>query len=207
MESLDDPDLTPSDRERIHTEAEADSLHAVELDPNDPYLWLTRGWVLAAVGNVVGAEAAYQKSLDLDSTQVSPLLMRAGLAMRAGDVNEALHRLELVRKAWGSTAVPEVDGMSCMANLRLGAYETAIRDCERARLASDDAELYVVLTAAYALVGDAAKAAQMKERLLQAEPTFTIAKWESMRTERSAKAVERDRAHLVAGLRKAGVPE
>jgi TolB-like protein/Tfp pilus assembly protein PilF len=204
-QSLDDPELSAADRAKFLANAEADSARAVELDADDPVLWLTRGWVLEKTGNVVAADAAYQRSLDLDPTQASPLLMRAGLAMDAGDPEEALRRLDIARKAYGTT--PFADNISCHANLLLGNYETAIRDCERAALARDGPGRYVSLIAAYALSGDAANAARTKEKLLKAEPGFTIRKWEAEQPNRTAKVIELESKRLVAGLRKAGVPE
>jgi hypothetical protein len=89
----------------------------------------------------------------------------------------------------------------------MGAYPSAIRDCERARLASDDIDLYVNLTAAFALSGDMAKAVQTKEQLLKADPRFTIGGMEASMSGRNEKVIESVRAHVIAGLRKAGVPE
>ena len=56
--------------------------------------------------------------------------------------------------------------------------------------------------------GDAAKAAKTKDRLLKVMPAFTIARYETRFDPiltPEAKALEK--AHFVAGLRKAGVPE
>jgi hypothetical protein len=55
--------------------------------------------------------------------------------------------------------------------------------------------------------GDADKAAQTKARLLKAQPAFTIGRYEAKRVASAPAAVAKDRAPLVAGLRKAGVPE
>ncbi len=55
--------------------------------------------------------------------------------------------------------------------------------------------------------GDGARAERAKSRLLRLRPDFTIARYEAKRFNSAPAAVEQDKAHLIAGLRRAGVPE
>ena len=91
--------------------------------------------------------------------------------------------------------------------MALGAYDEAVRECERIATASDNWYLYANLTAAHAMRGDAAKAAQAKDKLLKVVPGFTLARYDARHLLVVPEALAMDRAHLVAGLRKAGVPE
>jgi adenylate cyclase len=63
------------------------------------------------------------------------------------------------------------------------------------------------LTAAYAHKGDMARAAAAKERLLTTRPGFTLSWIKSYAALQHPLWQEQFETHVIAGLRKAGVPE
>lgn len=205
LEFLDDFDQMP-DFGKVAAEAGADSLRATELDPSDPTIWRDRGIVLARTGSIDAAYEALQRAMDLDPTQFSPLGLRAMLSRVEGEPEESLRRIEIARNTLGATS-PTADMQRCAAHVGMGAYAEAIRACERAKAGDDSWFVFANLTAAYALAGDMANAAAAKEQLLKGEPKFTIGAYEARRFNNTPKGVAMDRAHLIAGLRKAGVPE
>ena len=114
--------------------------------------------------------------------------------------------VELMQRGLG-TLGPESQELACRAHVALGDYDAAIAACERAAAAMEAWPLFANLTAAYAMRGDADKATQAKARLLKVQPSFTIGRYEAKRFSSDPSAVILDREHLLAGLRKAGVPE
>lgn len=194
------------DRERILAEADADSLRAVTVGPRDPSAWWSRAWVLGYVGNLDAAFAANDRAHDLDPTRFTPVILRGWLYLSAGKPSEALKVVDSLRGALGNMH-NESQMIACAAHVALGAYDDAIGACERAAASDDTWAIFANLAAAHALRGDAAKASQAKAKLLQVRPDFTIARYEAKRFSRSPEMIERDKTHLIAGLRKAGVPE
>ena len=72
----------------------------------------------------------------------------------------------------------------------------------------DDWNALANLTAAYAMRGDLDKAVQTRARLLKVMPDFTIARYEKrFHPPMPPEAIALDKAHFVAGLRRAGVPD
>ncbi|HTS21782.1 MAG TPA: adenylate/guanylate cyclase domain-containing protein [Casimicrobiaceae bacterium] len=194
------------DREKVLSDAEADSSRAVALDPDDAQGWYARGRVLAYRGNVDAARAAFDHVREMDSSRYAPITFRAWVAQVAGEPQESLQILEQVRKDWGRSFLR--DGMACAAHLDLAAYDVAIAECERAAAATDDDwGLWATLAAAYALHGDAAKATHAREKLLKTLPNFTIGRYVARGFRPTPKGIALDEAHFVAGLRTAGVPE
>jgi tetratricopeptide (TPR) repeat protein len=97
--------------------------------------------------------------------------------------------------------------MKCWAYAQLGRYEEAIPACER-WLAIDDWQLpHVLLTAAYAQSGNKEKAASEKTIVLQRIPGFSIARYKALWKSDSPAYRLQAEQHIIAGLRKAGVPD
>jgi len=105
-------------------------------------------------------------------------------------------------------AISNYDLMRCWSYLLLGRYEEAIVACEKWR-AYEDRWFYVypLLTAAYAQSGDKVKAAAAKAELLKRAPNYTIARYVALQKSDSLKYAELTESHILAGLRKAGIPE
>lgn len=94
----------------------------------------------------------------------------------------------------------------CFADQLLGRYREAVEACEKSA-ASDNWWIdHMMLTAAYAQLGDAARADAAKNELLRQKPGFTIAKLKA-RDRGAADYLYRVETHVHAGLRTAGIPE
>ena len=89
----------------------------------------------------------------------------------------------------------------------LGRYGEAITECERAASHANFWSIHEFLTAAYALKGDMERARAAKERLLRARPRFTISWIEGYVALQHPTWQDQFKTHVIAGLRKAGVPE
>ena len=193
------------DRERVLSEADADSLRAVTLDGRDPLAWTVRSRVLGARGYLEAALAANDRAQQLDPTRFYPMLIRGWIYVAAGKHVDALKLTDALRAPMASDSGLWV--ISCAAQMQAGAYDLAISACERAAAGGEDWITYASLAAAYAMRGDASKAAQAKTKLLAIAPAFTISRYQAKGYFTDVDAVARDRDHMIAGLRKAGVPE
>ena len=97
--------------------------------------------------------------------------------------------------------------LRCRACMALGRYDEAIAACERG-VALDDWWLpHLYLIAGYALEGDTGKAAAEKAALLQLRPNTSIADFKNLYWSDNPAFVQQTETHLLAGLRKAGLPE
>jgi hypothetical protein len=65
----------------------------------------------------------------------------------------------------------------------------------------------MLLTAAYAQLDQMAKAAAAKSQLLKIQPGFTIARFTTSGVSNNPLFLQQTETHMVAGLRKAGIPE
>ena len=194
------------DRERILAEADTDSLRAVTLGPRDPSAWWARAVVLGYRGNLDAAVSANDRARDIDPTRFTPVILRGWLYLSAGKPSEALKVVASLQGALGNMH-SESQIIACEAHVALGAYDEAIMACERAAASDDTWAIFANLAAAQALRGDSTKAEQAKAKLLQVRPDFTIARYEAKHFVVSPEAVAQEKTHLIAGLRKAGVPE
>jgi len=78
---------------------------------------------------------------------------------------------------------------------------------ERSAAAFDTYWNYLNLAAAYAQVGDMVRATAAKDELMRYVPEFTIARFKAKQWSTHSTWVQQTEEHLIAGLRKAGVPE
>ena len=178
-----------------------DRSHAVTI--TDP---VARAVVLGYLGRLDAAFAANDRAHNIDPTRFSPIILRGWLYLSAGKPMEALESVDSMQAALGNMAA-EPQSIACAAHVAMGAYDKAIAACERAAASDDSWNIFANMTAAFAMLGEATKASQAKAKLLQVRPDFTIARFEAKKFSSSPEMIERDRTHLLAGLRKAGVPE
>lgn len=193
-----------ADRERLLAEMDRDSLRAIQLDDRDPAAWNARHQALQFQSRFDAALAASDRARALDPGHY--YFLRGFLYIFSGRADEALRLAETRHSAIGR-AHPVIDTMSCDAHLHLGNYAQAIADCERAAAGNDGYWDYLNLTAAYAQAGDAAKAAAAKAELKRRVPDFTIGRYQAKRLSTDPTWVRQTEEHVVAGWRKAGVPE
>jgi class 3 adenylate cyclase/tetratricopeptide (TPR) repeat protein len=197
-------DALGSDRSRVVAEADADTLRAVSLDPQDHTAWVARGLVLALRGNIEAARSALDRAIALDPTRLAALGTRVSASLWAGDPEAALAGVEKLRKDYRLNSAG-LQMTACTAHLALGFMNLAIKECEDLAASEDAWGVYAALAAAYALNGDAAKAADQKAKLLKKLPGFTIARYQARGA--TPEAIAMDQRYFIPGLRKAGVPE
>jgi class 3 adenylate cyclase/tetratricopeptide (TPR) repeat protein len=196
-----------ADAATLVAQADDDTLRAVTLDPKDSSAWVTRSNALRIRGNLAGAALALDRAEELDPTRYSVSLVRGFYYLDAGRPVETLKLVEKLRPVIG-THLWALAMQACSAHLNLGQYEQAIAECERAGTTGDDWNAVSNLAAAYAMHGDAQKAAVAKDKLLKLAPTFTIARYKArFHATVAPEAVAMDEEHYISGLRKAGVPE
>jgi adenylate cyclase len=195
-----------ADPDKMRADADADSFRAVFLDPRDPLAWRERANALGFAGKLDDAFAANDRARALDPTRYSLSVQRAGLFLLAGKPEETMKVVAQIRSDLGADD-ESAHLLACEALAAMGAYDEAIRECERSATTQEHWFLHGQLASAYALRGDVAKAAQAKERLLKAIPGFTISRYEARRLNPTPESLAMNRAHFIAGLRKAGVPE
>ncbi len=192
-----------ADRGRLLAEIDRDSLRAIALDDHDPIAWHARSLALTAQLRFDSAFEANDRSRALDPTRF--FLQRGYLYLLTGRAAEALKVNESRQSMLGID--PSFLTLACTAHLYLGNYEQAIADCERAVSGDDSSFPYLHLTAAYAQVGDMAKAATAKAELMRRIPDFTIARFVARTSSNNPTWVRQTETQLIPGLRKAGVPE
>jgi class 3 adenylate cyclase/TolB-like protein len=193
------------DRDRLVEEGLGFSARALALDPDNANAWNLRGILLGWQGRL---DAAFEA--DTRARQLDPSLgfnLRAWLLVMNGQANEAL---VVVERAFSidPLAVGNYQLQKCWASFLLGRYDEAITACEKWR-AIDDGWFppHVLLMAAYAQSGNAAKAAAEKAIVLRRVPEYSIARYKALWKSDSPAYQSQTEAHIIAGLRKAGIPE
>jgi len=194
-----------ADRDHLVDEAVALSARALDVDSTDPRAWELRAVALGWQANLTAALEAEARARQLDPTSRFNAL--AWLMVMSGQPEKALEATER-GVALEPRAIANYDLMRCWSYLLLGRYEQAIVACEKWR-AYEDRWFYVypLLTAAYAQSGDKVKAAAAKAELLKRAPNYTIARYVALQKSDSPKYAELTESHILAGLRKAGIPE
>jgi TolB-like protein/tetratricopeptide (TPR) repeat protein len=193
-----------ADRARLLAEMDHDSARAVELDAQDPAAWHARHLALQFTSRFDAAFAASDRAQALDP--VHYFFYRGFLLIFAGRAAEALALIEARNSMLAHTDLG-LDTLTCDAHLQLGDYRQSILCGERAAAALDTYWNYLNLTAAYAHVGEMAKAAAARAEFMRRVPEFTIARFWGKQWSVHPTWVHQTEQHLVAGLRKAGVPE
>ena len=202
-------DAPSADREQLMKEMDDVSTRAVRADRNDPRTWSSRAFTLAAQRQWDGAFEANAEALRIDPHRAPALGQRAWLLNLTGRAEEALPVLDqALALDPHSSNVPEYLRHQCTAYLVLGRYDNAILACGKA-LALGDEEVRLSLVAAYAQKGDMAKAAVEKAELLKRQPKTTIARLNRTWRLWSNNPIwlQQREAHILQGLRKAGIPE
>jgi tetratricopeptide (TPR) repeat protein len=193
------------ERDSLLARADAASLRAISSDPNNAEAWATRAQVLLFRDQIDAAAQAVERALSLNPYISDLHALHAQVLMARGKATEAIGELD---RAIGlnprGNAVGVLMNHRCRALLMLGQYDAAIEACERGLAFVPDWPDYMLLTAAYALKNDTARAGAAKDELLRLHPGFSI-RWHA-----AVSGATRSRqldASVYAGLRKAGVPE
>jgi class 3 adenylate cyclase/TolB-like protein len=193
------------DRERLVEEALEFSARAIAIDPDHAVAWDLRGVALGWQGRLDAAFEADKRARQLDPSM--GFNVRAWLLVMNGQANEAL---AVIERAFSidPQAIGNYQAQKCWASLQLGRYDEAIAACEKWRAVDDQWFFpHVLLMAAYAQSGNAAKAAAEKAIVLQRVPEYSIARYKALWKSDSPAYQTQTEAHILAGLRKAGIPE
>jgi tetratricopeptide (TPR) repeat protein len=203
--SINELEFDPGpDRDRVVAEALEYAARALEVDPNDAQAWNLKG---IALGWQPRLGAAFEA--DARARQLDPSVGfngRAWLLVMNGQADEAL---TVVDRAFAID--PQAIGnyllQKCWASLLLGRYDETIAACEKRHAVDDYWFNHVLLMAAYAQSGNAAKAAAEKSIVLKHVPGYSIARYKALWKSDSPIYQAQTEAHILAGLRKAGLPE
>ncbi len=188
---------------RLLAEMDRDSRRAVELDDRDPQAWIARADALLNQWQWQAASEAFDRALALDPSR---FMSRSFLYFATGRSAEALQQAEKANALEGKPTSERLF-VACHAYIHLGRYEDARASCERAVASDNNYWVYLDLTAAYAQMGDMARAAAAKDQLLKRVPDFTISRLLAKQFSDNPVWDEEIRTRFVPGWRKAGLPE
>jgi TolB-like protein/DNA-binding winged helix-turn-helix (wHTH) protein len=183
---------------------------ALAIDLNDAYAHHMKGNILRAQKHYDEAIVEYETAIALSPMNVGSRVHLARMKILIGEPAEAIPLLEQAmrinpRDPFAATTESRLG----LANLLLGNTDEAIRWCKKAVLTDMNFfDAYRNLAAALALTGDNTAAQAVLAEAIKRDPDHaTIAKVKSRYPSDRPKFVElRDRT-MIAGLRKAGMPE
>lgn len=182
---------------------------AVESAPSYAYGWFQRGEALFWQKRWEAALDANARAFDLDPSRVIALDVRALYLTFLGRAEEAFPLLTRSADIMPAGNFGGHQLATCRAHLVLRHYEEAVAACERSASAGEYWLTHVYLAIAYAHLGNAAKAAAERDRVLANRPEVTIA-WLRQYAKQGAdhpKQWEQIDNIMEPGLRKAGFAE
>jgi adenylate cyclase len=192
------------DHDRLAREMDELSTHATMLDPSAPRIWYSRSQALADGGRWNEAVEATDQAIRLDPYG-RYYGAKAWLMSMMGRPAEALPL------AARQTALDPDDTwaprVACEAHLLLGQAAEAVTGCEKAAALDTDWIVQLFLAAAYANLGDLAKAKAAKDKALLTVPGYTISQLRAKRYSEVPEYLKMAEANWYAGLRKAGLPD
>jgi len=203
-------DLNPhAERDRLEKEMDELAFRAVAIDPRSSAAWKWRADALSRQWRWDAALEAISKAEKLDPSDDWPLNQRAGIKILTGQpvaalalVDQQLARDPQTKESLGWAALQR-----CRAYMALGRYDDAVPACET-QVALDDWWLsHVYLLAAYVQKADTAKTVAEKAALLKLRPGFSIADFKAQRFSDDPAFWQQTEKHVLAGLRRAGIPE
>jgi tetratricopeptide (TPR) repeat protein len=198
-----------AERDRLMSEMDDLSRRAVAIDDKYPAAWYARALTLYWQGRLEDALEANAQYGRLDPTRAAPLTQRAWLTLSTGRAPEALGLINeaLARPMSNFYEASYALGTRCAVELRLGRYDEAVADCQKAVSSQDWWFANALLVAAYAQKGDLANATVVKERLASWRSGYSIADERAYQVSANPTYLQQTETHFYAGLRKAGVPE
>jgi TolB-like protein/tetratricopeptide (TPR) repeat protein len=195
----------PENHDALVAEIDDLSLRGIRAAPNDARAWNTRQMALRLQGNWSAAFDANDQAMRLDPFRSQTIERRAALLVYAGRPAEALPLLDRVLEL-DPVDQEAVAVWRCVAYVHLARHREALTECEKAAALFPYWTLYGFATAAAAQSGETQRAEKWKRKLLEANPKVSIALLHSLRDSDSP-AFKAQRENLIAGLRKAGIPE
>ncbi len=183
-------------------------MRAISLGAQSALAWRVRAGVLEIQEQWSAAEQAIDLALTINPFDSEAHAQRGSLLISTGRPEEAVAALDkAIRLNPESETVGVHLNSRCRAELYLERYAAAIDSCSRATAFAPAWIDYMLLAAAYAMSGQAQHAAAAKAELLRREPGFTLAWLASKSVAPHPRSLEQRERTLVAGLRRAGVPE
>ena len=179
---------------------------ALDLGRDDPFVLSNAGWVVATLGGDVEAgAAAIERAVHLSPNSPQIVDISGYVLTLVGDQEAALERFaRALRLSPADPLSYRFNTGAGIASLLMGRYEEAVAFCEEARRSHGKwGPTFRILAAAYAHLGQTAKAAEALTRYRELEPTASITHLRRQLPYRNAEQAER----LWEGLRKAGLPE
>jgi TolB-like protein/Tfp pilus assembly protein PilF len=183
---------------------------ALAIDPNYPDAHHVKGQILRAQKHFDEAVVEYETEIALNPLAVFGLSNLARAKINIGEPAEAIPLLEQAMRI--SPLDPGIGYMHYrlgLANLMLGNTDEAIRWYKKAILTYySPADAYLELAAALALNGDKTAAQAALAEAVKRDPEYaTIAGVRKQSVSNRPKFVKLQEPTLIAGLRKAGLPE
>ncbi len=195
------------DRDRTVRRMDVITSKAVNLNGLAPESWAARARALMLMGQWDASLEAIAKAIRLDPESSFLLSQRAFLTILSGRPAEAL-AIDQQAVAMDPPGGWAVMMNECFAHILLGQFDRAIVDCEKAKgLSVEDWTVHVFLAAAYAQLGDTAKAAAARTEVLRLVPGYTIATFRSKDYSVNPEFIRLCQQHLFPELSKAGFPE
>ena len=172
---------------------------ALAIDPSESWCHLVFGQIMMYRGRLAEAEQHHQRAYELNPFDAHVLALRAPLAVYLGKPDEG--------ERWARRAMqlnphhPDwyVTNLG-FALYSLGRYEEAV--VAYSKVAAPQVGILAGLAASYAQAGNTAQAETSRTCLLELAPNFSARRFVRFRPFLQ----ERDRAHLLQGLEKAGLP-
>jgi adenylate cyclase len=177
----------------------APAQRALALDPSESWCHLVFGQIMMYQRQLAEAEQHHQRAHDLNPFDAHVMALLAPLAVYLGKPDEG--------ERWARRAMqlnphyPDwyVTNLG-LALYGLGRYEDAI--AVYAKVAAPQVGILAALAASHAQAGDTVAARSTRTRLLALAPDFSTRRFVESKPYLRA----RDRAHLLDGLQKAGLP-
>lgn len=203
--------LDAASRARYRDEEDRLTLATVKIDETAPGAWSDRAQALIRLERFDQALEANGKAVAIVEARpdVAMLAQRAWILESMDRLDEAL---EVAQRA--STLSPDAQTgqegfairMVCSIQLLRGQYQDAIDACQKSAALENWWVDHMWLTAAYAQLGDSARASAEAAILRKLKPDLTIATLERNHVGNEAN-LRRVQSEIYAGLRKAGIPE
>ena len=203
-------DLDPrTDRYALVREYEEMSARLVAAAGSEARSWNIRADALQRAWRWDAALEANARARSINPIHGGSIGQRADIMNAMGRPGEALVLVDqgLSLQSPNAGTVGYLTGARCRASLALGRYEDAIAACEKESSLADSWWPHAYLVAAYANLGNDAKAQAEKSKLLTQRPAFSIADFRAFRFSDVPAYLQQTETHLLAGLRKAGIKE
>jgi TolB-like protein len=193
----------PQRRAEIVKRFDEVSRQAVSLAPDDPRLWVWRAHALQWQDNWSASFEAIDRALRIDPFRSSTLVSRAALMVYTARATEALATIARAAELQGDRSGSY--WIECLAYLQLERNAEAVAPCESAATWHYWV-VYALPLVAHAHLGNVEKAAAWKKKMLEANPSASIASFRDLGVSKHPDYVAAS-ARFQEGLRKAGVPE